>query len=236
MTDLPVEDDELLAPASYSDADHDDAEPADDLQGEWQFSNGFPDSKRSVRIWIDEESRHLTKVRISPRWRELLGSRTLDDAFAEAFFLANARIGDDTQIQREDTAPEVDPTLTWSDAERIQETLTQLLERSAELEKRDPAEIRWADLQGTQATGTAAGGAVTVTLSLTGLTERVRFDRKWAADARMAEITDAVMRAHQQAYRRFQPPTFIPGEHEELAQELATVQAALNTIMSKGIA
>lgn len=234
MTDSPVDDDELLAPDAYP-ADAEERE-TDEFVGEWQFSHGFPDSKRSVRVWVDEETRHLTKVRISPRWREILGSRSLEDAFAEAFLLANAHLSDETPPWHDPLPePESDSTLGEADLARIDEQLKQLLERADELNSRAPEDVRWADLDGERAVGTAAGGAVTVTLSLAGLTESVRFDRSWLQAASMSEVTGAIQRAHQQAYARHTPPTFVPGEHEDLAREIAQTRNALMTILSKGI-
>lgn len=233
-----IEDDELLAPHPYpldteGPASQDDTPEAD--EAEWEFSHGFPDSKRVVRIWVDQETRHLTKIRLSPTWRERLGNRSLGQAFGEAFFLANLRTGgpDFTQAGPE---PEVDESLTWEDYPQIKETIAQLRDRRRELEQTDPEEIRWADLVGEKAVGSAAGGAVRVTLSLAGLTEAVVFDRKWLLDARSAEVVAAVTRAHEQAYSKYQPPTFVPGEHEELARQFAAATAALDSIMSKGIA
>lgn len=233
MTDSPVDDDELLAPDAYP-ADEAEEREADELVGEWQFSHGFPDSKRVVRVWVDEETRHLTKVRISPRWREILGSRSLDDAFGEAFFLANAHISDDSAPWEAQPDPEVEPSHA-TDLSHLDEQLKQLLERADELNSRAPEDVRWADLTGERAVGTAVGGAVTVTLSLTGLTESVRFDRTWLQTASMSEVTGAIQRAHQQAYARHTPPTFVPGEHEELARDIAQTRTALMTILSKGI-
>ncbi|NHB83727.1 hypothetical protein G7085_00775 [Tessaracoccus sp. HDW20] len=51
----------------------------------------------------------------------------------------------------------------------------------------------------------------------------------------MGEIAEAVLSAHEKAYARYRPPVFVPGEHEELARELAEARGALRSIMSKGI-
>lgn len=232
-----IEDDELLAPQSYGSDEVDTGDPEDtaEIEGEWVIAHGFPDTKRAVRIWVDEDTRRLTKVRLSTRWRDRLGSRSLEDAFAEAFFLANARVGGvpTLEIPTEPT-PEVDPTLTWDDYERLAAQAQDLMDESLELESRAPEDVRWADFQGQCVSVSSANGHVTVTLSLAGLTDSVTFDKKWLAKARMSEITDAVMSAHTKAYDRYVPPTFIPGEHEELAQKFAAVQAALNFIASKG--
>lgn len=235
-----IEDDELLAPQGYGNDDADAGDPEDsedtaDIEGEWVIAHGFPDTKRALRIWVDEDTRHLTKVRLSTRWRDRLGTKSLDDAFTEAFFLANARVGGvpTLEVPQQDE-PEVDPTLTWEDYERLTARAQDLLDESNELDARAPEDVRWADFQGERASASSANGNVTVTLSLAGLTDSVSFDKKWLAKARMSEITDAVMSAHTKAYERYVPPTFVPGEHEDLAQKLAEVQAALNFIVSKG--
>ncbi|NHB83728.1 hypothetical protein G7085_00780 [Tessaracoccus sp. HDW20] len=86
-----IEDDDLLAPKGVATGAEDD--DADEFAGDWQPAHGFPDTRRAVRIWVDEDTRRLRRVRLSTRWRERLGTARLEDAFAEAFFLANARVG-----------------------------------------------------------------------------------------------------------------------------------------------
>lgn len=231
-----IDDDELLAPLGYSQEDPADDEESDELQGEWQFAHGFPDTRRSVRIWVDEDTRHLTKVRLSTRWRDRLGTHRLEDAFAEAFFLANARVGDVPTLQPPALEEcEGDPSLTWDDYPQIEEKIQSLLDKAVKLTQRDPEDIRWADFSGEQVSATSAHGNVTVTLSLAGLTDSVRFDKAWLAKARMNDINEAVQSAHEKAYAKYVPPTFVPGDHEELAQELAAARGALRSIASKDI-
>lgn len=229
-----LEDDELLAPQYVAPEADDD--PADEFEGQWHFEQGFPDARRAVRIWLDEESRRVKRIRLSPRWRERLAGRSLDEAFAEAFFLGNARLGDGSLIQ-EPEAPESqgDPTLTWADYGRLVARMDELVERSDELFARAPEDVRWADYRGSQSTASSANGKVTVTLSLAGLTESVHVDRAWADKARMSDITDAVLTAHEKAYAKYVPPVFVPGEHEELALELAEARADLQSIMRKAM-
>ncbi len=127
-----IDDDELLAPLGYSQEDPADDEESDELQGEWHFAHGFPDTRRSVRIWVDEDTRHLTKVRLSTRWRDRLGTHRLEDAFAEAFFLANARVGDVPTLQPPALEEcEGDPSLTWDDYPQIEEKIQSLLDKAS---------------------------------------------------------------------------------------------------------
>lgn len=235
MTYEAVDDDELLAPLGMG-TDPIDDDDDDDLAGEWQPAHGFPDTRRAVRIWVDEDTRRLRKVRLSTRWRDRLGTAKLDDAFAEAFFLANARVGDVPNLTVPPIEPgPTDPDLTWEDHARVSEQIQVLLERATALANRPADEIRWADFDGTPATGSSSRGTVTVTLSLAGLTDSVKFDKTWLSKARMGDVAEAVMQAHERAYANYRPPVFVPGDHEELAAELATAQAALRTIVSKGI-
>ena len=234
MHDAGTDDDELLAPPT--DHIHEDSDSTMDEESSWDWAHGFTDSRRAVRIWVDESSRKLQRVKLSPRWREILGSRTLEDAFAEAFLLANARMTDDDPL----SAPRIevpagDPDLTWEDQPRIVEQIERLLERAVELQSRQPADVRWADLKGERVSASSPRGYVRVTLSLAGLTEAVTFDREWLDEAPVREIADAVGAAHSRAYAKYQPPTFIPGEHEELARELAEAHAALRSIAEKGL-
>jgi DNA-binding protein YbaB len=223
--------DELLAPpTSLEPVDEENTE----IGGTWHFSHGFADSRQAVRIWVDESTRRLERVRVSGRWRERLAGRSLSDAFGEAFFLANIRFGESRNLEYpEPAAVESDYTGTF---EQLLEHLAELDDRMAELESRAPENVRWADFAGEQVRYTGPGGRVTVTLSLAGLTESVELNRDWLASADPGHIADQVLAAHQKAYERYVPPTFVPGEREELAAEFAKAQAALHSLMSKGIA
>ncbi|TRY19400.1 hypothetical protein FOJ82_00325 [Tessaracoccus rhinocerotis] len=232
-----VMDDEFLAPVDYDpEATEADSEVEADDE-EWEHAQGFPCTRRAVRIWVDEQTRHLTRVRLSTRWRERTAGRQLADSFTEAFFLANARVGSNlpsAPVPRPE--PSSDLEFTWDNFQDLQERAAELMERSDELALRPPNEVRWADLTGTRATGLSSNGHVRVTLGLGGLTETVEFSSTWLQRARISEIADAVMSAHQSAYQRHVAPVFVPGEHEELAAELAQVQADMQAMMARGMA
>lgn len=229
-----MEDDEFLAPVVYGDAD--DAPEVDD-DSEWEPAQGYPCTRRAVRIWVDEDTRRLTRVRLSIRWRERIAGRDLSDSFTEAFFLANARIGTTRPgLPVIEPSPSPDLELTWEHFQDLSERATALMERAEALSARPPHEVRWADLVGERATATSPNGHVRVTLGLGGLTEAVEFSRRWLESARISEIADSVLTAHQAAYARHVPARFVPGEHEELAAELAQVQADMQHLMARGIA
>lgn len=226
-----VEDDELLAPQGLSEVDDEETQ---DVEGEWHFAHGFPDTRRAVRIWVDEDSRRLTRVRLSTRWRDRLGTRSLDDAFAEAFFLANARVGEIPELARPEVdEPELNPRLTWDDYETVLERVNSLGERMRDLDSRAPEDVEWPDYEGEKVTASSSNGHVTVTLSLAGLTDSVAIDKGWLTKARMPEIAESVLNAHERAYARYTPPTYIAGDYDRLALELARARADLLSILTK---
>lgn len=226
-----VMDDELLAPPSPV---TDVAEPAEETEA-WHFSHGFTDTRQVVRIWVDEATRHLERVKLSPRWRERLAGRSLADAFFEAFFLANMRFGTSKNLEVPDPEPVTvtHPPATHAD---LEEMYARLMERYAELESRAPENVRWADFAGEKVRASDRNGYVTVTLSLAGLTEKIEFDKTWLASARADDISEQVLAVHQKAYNNYVPPAFVPGEREELADECRKLSAAVHIMMSKGIA
>lgn len=232
-----VMEDDFLAPAGYEPGETDADPEVEPDEQEWEHAQGFPCTRRAVRIWVDEETRRLTRVRLSTRWRERIAGRQLADSFTEAFFLANAHVGNSLPSA---PVPQPEPSaeleFTWENFQDLQERAAELMERSDELARRAPNEVRWADLRGNRATGLSNNGHVRVTLGLGGLTEAVELSSTWLQKARISEIADAVMGAHQKAYQNYVPPVFVPGEHEELAAELAQVQADMQAMMGRGLA
>lgn len=232
-------DDELLAPPGdvLAEAAPVVDDPVEATEAQWHPSHGFPDSRTAVRVWVDEETRHLTKVHVSPRWRDVLGAnRSLDDAFQEALMAASVRVGSPDPFLPEPTeeqGSDPDSPLTWADLPAIQERMLSLHERAQELRQRDPKEVRWADLQGEKTH--VKRGPVSVTLSLQGLAEHVRIDRHWLQSATADQIEAAVLQTTRAAYTQYVPPVFVPGEHEELALEMERTERDLITIMAKGI-
>ncbi|GAA4905646.1 hypothetical protein GCM10025789_26220 [Tessaracoccus lubricantis] len=204
---------------------------------EWHPSHGFTDARMAVRVWVDEESRHVAKVHVSPRWREVLGAnRSLEDAFQEAFFAASVRVDDGSSLIPDvlpEATPDPDSTLTWADLEAVQERVLVLTERQEALSSRPDDQIRWAHLEGEQTL--ARRGPVTVALSWSGLAESVRFERNWLLSATSEQIEAGVLSTCRSAHANYSPPVFVPGEHEELAEEFHRAQRDLLTIMAKDI-
>ncbi|WP_040284379.1 hypothetical protein [Tessaracoccus massiliensis] len=236
MTDEEF-DDELLAPPS--DVATDPApvvdDPAAGAEDKWLPAHGFTDARLAVRIWVEESSRQITRVHVSPRWREVLGpNRGLDAAFGEAFFAASVRVGGDASLPTFSTGDIQDEESHHSlpDEEEVQERVLVLLEKQAALAARPPQEVRWAQFDGEQTVVTK--GPVTLSLSLAGIADSVSFDRAWLQSAESEAIATGVLQAARLAYDKYTPPVLVPGEHEELAQEFARAQRDLLTIMEKG--
>lgn len=228
--------DELLAPPAgvmteSGQPESDQAEPI-----EWHPSHGFTDSRMAVRIWLDESARRISKVHVSPRWREILGpNRELQDAFGEAFFGASVRSSGgheplDSAALPEPTADPESP-LTIADLPVVKERILALSEKQHTLLAKPDHEVRWADLDGDRVM--IERGPVSLSLSWAGLADRVRFDRNWLRTATSEQIASAVHQAATSAYARYVPPTFVPGEHEELATEFFQAQRDLLSIMAK---
>lgn len=227
-------DDELLAPPSSDIVSEDSTDETDNDIDAWHFSHGFTDARRVIRIWVDEETRHLERVKLSPRWRERLAGHSLSDAFFDAFFCANLRFGQSRNME----VPEPEPVEVEFEGthEDLEEQYLDLMDRIRELDERAPENVRWADFEGEKVRVSSGDGNVTVTLSLAGLTEKVEFNKTWLASADASEIANQVLKTHRKAYDNYVPPVFVPGEREELAAECRKLSAALQSHMSKGIA
>lgn len=236
MTDEEYED-ELLAPPGdvATGVGPVTEDPTDQPEAQWYPFHGFPDSRTAVRVWVDEQSRELTRVHVSPRWREVLGpKRTLDDAFREALFAASVRAGgpDPFLPQPDDDAEPGALDAAHLDAEEVRARITNLNERFDELAQRPPHDVRWADLQGEKTI--AQRGPVSVTLSLDRTVEAVRLERAWCVSASPENIETAVLQTARLAYANYVAPVFVPGEHEELASEFEQARRDLMSILAKG--
>lgn len=200
--------------------------------GGWSPEDGYPDSTGSVRIWVDDD-RRVTKVRVSNRWRERSRGTTLSSMFDEAFLLAFSRVGFGTEPDQ--STPAVDaPKLSGQALAELQQQSFELAEESARLDALPESEVRPSRWEGAAVVGTSENQLVTVRLTLFGYTERVVFDDAWLAQSRVSQICDAVMEAHQDAYSRFVPPVYEPGEREELAFRMDRVSATLMAMMKQG--
>jgi hypothetical protein len=218
-------DDQLLATEDDS-----DLHAADDLlvatgdAGGWTPEQGYPDSSRSVRIWVDDNKR-LAKVRISNRWRDRARGTSLSSMFDEAFLLANATLGSSAlpfDGVSEDRQPAA--ALSWDSLDAILAETTRLATDAEALDQLPPDQVvpsRWV---GSPVEAYSSSQMVAVRLSLHGRTEKVAFSEQWLRQARVAEVCDAVLEAHRAAYARFVPPVFEPGDRQRLADRYARLQ------------
>ncbi|RRD47430.1 hypothetical protein [Tessaracoccus sp. OH4464_COT-324] len=219
--------DELLAPPGMEEQDE-----FAEAGGLWRLSHGFTDSRHVVRIWVERDSGAVHKVKLSQRWRDRLSGRSLSDAFLEAYFVAYITC---------DVMPKLPESYVPRHSEEfrgtiddVQERISAVLDRIDELDARAPENVRWGDFRGEPQGATVRG--VAVWLSPAGIAERIEFDRRWLLNATDAEITDSVQQAHKIAYDHFVPPTYVPGEREELVAELEFLQATAQSLMTEGIA
>lgn len=197
----------------------------------WTPGDGYPDSTGSVRIWVDDDLR-LTKVVVSNRWRERRRGTSLSSMFDEAFLLAHARLGvaSDPVIPREGKTP----TLSAEALSEFQEQSFEAAEEAARLDALPADEVRPSRWQGTPVEGVSNNRMVTARLNLFGHTEQTLFDEEWLAQSRVSQLCEAVMEAHQDAYSRFQPPVFEPGERELLAQRFDRLSSDLLAMIKQG--
>jgi hypothetical protein len=191
---------------------------------EWTPDQGYPDSSLSVRIWVDDD-RRLTKVRISNRWRDRARGTSLSSMFDEAFLLANATLGSST-LPVAPAPEEAAPTdvLSWDSLDAILAETTRLAKEAAALDQLPPDQVtpnRWV---GVPVEAYSANQMVAVRLSVQGRTEKVAFSEPWLRQARVAEVCDAVLEAHRNAYAQFVPPVFEPGDRQRLADAYARLQ------------
>lgn len=216
---------------------HDAETPDDDLlvpvgaAEEWTPEQGYPDSSRSVRIWMDDEKR-LTKVRISNRWRDRAKGTSLSSMFDEAFLLANATLGSSVPPATASAAETPQDTpLSWEALDAVLAETARLDRESAELDEH-PEEVTASRWIGASVEGYNAQHTVGVRLSLHGRTEKVDFSEQWLRQARVSEVCDGIMEAHRDAYTRFSPPTYEPGDRERLAGRYARLQEQIMALMS----
>ncbi len=191
---------------------------------EWTPDQGYPDSSRSLRIWVDDDKR-LTKVRISNRWRDRARGTTLSSMFDEAFLLANATLGSSV-LPVEDAPDDGEPVgaLSWDSLDAILAETTRLAKEAAEMDELPRGQVvpnRWI---GSPVEAYSSNQMVAVRLSLHGHTEKVTFSEQWLRQARVAEVCDAVIETHRAAYAELVPPVFEPGDRQRLADHYARLQ------------
>ncbi len=215
----------------------DDA-PVAEGDEDWSPDQGYPDSSQSVRLWVDAD-RRLTKVVISNKWRERAKGTSLSSMFDEAFLLATAQLAEESDPWEPPAAsaardPDGVPPLTWDavlDALREVDVLNAKVEA---LRAKPDDEVRPNRWVGEETVGASDNRMVQVTLDRYGHTRQVQFNEPWLMQSRVSEVCECVMQAHRQAYAAYQPPTFEPGEHAELALEAQRLSQQTMALMRQG--
>lgn len=181
--------------------------------GEWSKELGFPDPYGVLRIWVDDDDL-ITKVRITPIWREKLGRTPLSQAFGITFtFINNYRGPADATVADDPLPTHGVPPLS---AENLQMLSEQMAAVASDLDAFGPADYgRWV---GTPAEGSVVNDAVVLSLDEHGRLSGVRFDPDWLESATVRNVSLAVVQAHRAARQNWRPPTYQPGPADELRQ------------------
>lgn len=208
--------------------------------GSINYDKPFSGPQGTVRIWIDED-RAITKVRLSPSWRERLsvpaggGAETLSQAFAVAFVAINNidRATTHTEGRVDLDGGDVEPAnrpIAWDDLARLQRRSDAVMARFDQLDDSEGHGVWHAE----KAVGRAGGDKVIVTMDHTGRYEGITFDSAWLESARVREVTLAVTAAAADAKSRVRPGTYEPGERDQLFEELGSIRTEMKSLMKRG--
>lgn len=182
----------------------------------WTKDQGFPDSYGVLRIWLDNDDL-ITRVLLTPYWREKLSEQPLSAAFHSAFMLINNhRLNEPTPclgslLHEPTTVPLMDESAIealWQRSVEIRERLTQF--------STDEALGRW---EGEGSVGTAANGDVCLYLDLHGKLADIKFSEKWLTNTSARRVGLCVVQAHRDAWEKWREPVYIPGPADEFADE-----------------
>lgn len=224
--------DPMAAPVgAVSDAEDEDG--GDGLFGEargpWDPTSGFPDGLGVLRIWIDDEGR-ITKVRLSPSWREKLGKTPLAVAFGQSFTYINswarpeAKGVDLSADDRQASQP-----FGWEQIDRIARRTTQLQEQLDSLGPEAEGQLR-----GRKVVGESPDKLCAITLELNGELGGIQFNGRKLAESRVRDVTDAVVKAHAAALAEFEPGEYVAGEADRLRNELQGLRNEALAMMRRG--
>ncbi|MGJ6981451.1 hypothetical protein ACSDQ9_13135 [Aestuariimicrobium soli] len=238
-----------LAPMSMGSLEADsDAEDGDEFassrrmleDGSINYDKPFADPLGMVRVWIDAD-RAITKVRMSPNWRDRLpssagtGAEALTRAFSAAFVSINNVDRTETHtdgrvnLDGAEAEPATRP-IAWDDLARLQRRSDQVMQRFDQLDDSEGHGVWHAE----QAVGRAGGDKVVVTMDHTGRYLGITFDGAWLEGARVREVTTAVTAAAAEAKARVRPGTYEPGERDELFEELSSIRTEMKSLMKRG--
>lgn len=190
------------------------------------------DDRGAVHVWLDDE-RRVVKVRVSNRWRERLKDTPLGDTVAQTIVSGQSR---------GEAYPDLpEPTEEVSGHAMSEAALDALLERTLELDDKrhklealPPDQITPTRWEGRGCEGTSANRMVTVALGIQGITHAVRLDEEWLAGAKAADLGQAILEAHQNAYAQFTPPTLVPGDFAKLAAEGELLRREAEAMLARG--
>ncbi|CAI9407891.1 hypothetical protein [Aestuariimicrobium sp. T2.26MG-19.2B] len=198
-------------------------------RGPWEPSHGFPDGYGVVRVWVDDDKR-ITKVRLSPSWREKSGRTPLVMAFASSFTYINSYGRDDSpsDLLQVDEG-EASRPFSWEQIDELARRTEQLTERLGALGPE--SEGQW---RGTEAVGESPDKLCAIRLELNGDLGSIQFNERKLAQSRVREVTDAVVKAHAAALANFQPAQYEPGEADRLTGELQGLRNEALAMMRRG--
>lgn len=216
--------DEVLAPDSSlaGDVEHEDDPEEETVDG------GYGDPDHIVRLWFDDD--HLTRVRVSSRWRERLGNRTLDQCFGQAIMMTNMRVAE-VQPRPAPAFEEVDfshlPSLSPRSVAAFTELFDGVQGRWAQaLEHRDESRVA----PPPPPVGRSKG--VSVRLGSDGRLVSVSFEPKWLESAESIAIRAHVMRGWAKARSCFVPPVEDREELDGLETEHQLLMAAFEAMLN----
>lgn len=206
------------------------SEEPEDIDEELDLGEaGFTEPTSSVRIWTDEDG-NLIKVRVSPSWRDRVGKPGLSGAFNLVFVQANNWYRTQSPAESmESDGREARQPLSWDSIYEVKRRNERIREQLADLGPE--ANGQWV---GAEAVGVTPDKEAAVRLNIHGKVHAVEFNDKWLENARVKQITDAVMRAHQSARESFVPPKYEPGERDQLMSEIADNRNELLAMMRRG--
>lgn len=221
--------DPMSAPSANFGAEEPEELDALEQSGPWTAARGFSEPHGAVRVWVDD-SVTITKVRMSPSWRDRVGRNGLQAAFGLVFLQINNYFRD--LLPAESLAAD-DRTAKrplhwdtmWEMSQRNERIRAQLSELGPE------ADGRWV---GQPVTGVAPDRSVAITLNIHGQLDRIEFAKQWLESARIRQVSDAVVRAHQDAKARFVSPTYEEGERDRLQNEMSDNRHELLAMMRRG--
>ena len=119
--------------------------------------------------------------------------------------------------------------MSWSSLAMIKGQNQRIREQMATLDA--SAEGRWV---GKDVKGASPDKGVAITLDLHGKLAYIEFNDSWLETARVKQISDAVIRAHQAAKECFSPPVYEEGLRDQLEKELADNRNELLAMMRRG--